>query len=324
MSIIIEDYDPTKEYSITFYSQFFIIEDYFNFELNDIELNLFMNILREGKGSKLLIKYNDSSLNANLNDLLLKEQNYKSYEQSEKYIYDEFNKLYSHISEPFLNLTSYPYYKNTFFDLLKWKIIENINNEYNQIYLFTLLLSKRNQICGKIYDFYKKKFLTNLVKFSITDEKTRELKNFSPDENISSLLNAVGISDGLTKDMINSKKFNDFSAELAKWYSLSENINVNLAILNEFFKLNFDVAQEKLDLEKNFGSFSLTFAKKSLLKLINFSLKKLELNINLADLDYKKLLLVFSSILSLGDSIEDFIFRDIKQIAFLVILCCFF
>ncbi len=350
MAIHIEVFDHTQEFTKTIIKEAVVVEDYFNFEYNDIDLNLISKILREGKNSSILLEntHLPTSSSSSAKDLLTpnKNSNYSKnkenkgrdeeallgkHEYIERQVYEDFKEIYSKISDCFLNLTDYPYYKNTVYEMIKHRMsIYNAESEsfrdYKQIHFWVLLLSKRKHILGKLLDFYKKKLMNSNLDNSpimiIPDQyalnslfpgNAHSAQEPSSEGNSS---NNSNIANTLTVDILKSNKFVEFSNGLAKWYSLAETITLNLGILNEFFGFSFEFSQEKFSLNKNFGFSLQTFAKKSLLKLISYFMKKLSFNIG--ELDYKRILLVFASAFTCGISLRDFMFNDIKQFAILV------
>lgn len=337
MSIInVEEYDYTKDYINTIYKEASIIDDYFNFELNDVELSSLLKILREGKNSKLLTECDLKSnlINIEKDDAINIDAYMQSYKLKEKVVYENFNEIYSQIIDSFFNLTSYPYYKNTIYESLRYRIQEYKNNEYNQIYFFILFQSKRKQISGKIFEYYRKKFIGNFESSTNNlrgQQQQATLNSLFPCiNNLDNLPNAASITSTLTIDILKTQKFKEFCNELAKWYSLAEVITVNLGILNEFFGFKLEFFQEKFSLNNNYGFSLETFAKKNILKLISYSLNKLTLNLNFSDFNYKRLLLIVASAFTCGIPLKDFFFRDIKQFAIIVsislisLLVCFF
>lgn len=344
MAIHIEVYDHTQDFIKTLLKEAVLVEDYFNFEFNDIELNLITKILREGKTSNLLIDYSNlPKLNLSSKDAI-KEFNIKKESNSNKHhnqelllgkhdhlerqVYEDFKEIYSKISDCFLNMTAYPYYKNTVYDMLKYRMSVYNNEEfkeYKQIHFFVHWLSKRKHILGKLFEFYKKKFTSNFENATLIGHQ-EGLSNLFPvsaqgatEANADNANTNPNIANTLTIDILKSSKFIQFCNGLAKWYSLAETITLNLGILNEFFGFSFEFAQDKFSLNKNFGFSLETFAKKSLLKLISYFLKKLTLNINFGEFNYKRILLIFASAFTCGIPLRDFMFKDIKQFAILVI-----
>jgi len=346
MAIHIEIYDHTQDFLKTIIKEAVLVEDYFNFEYNDIELNIISKILREGKNSNLILGYTHlpksslSSKNTNNNNTNINNNNNNNskyhnpesllgkHDYMERQVYEDFKEIYSKISDCFLNMTAYPYYKNTSYDMIKHRMSvynQEEFKEYKQIHFFVLLLSKRKHILGKMLEFYKKKFMSNFENspalighqegfnnlFPVSGQNSGDSAAENPNAN-------ANISNTLTVDILKSSKFSEFCNGLAKWYSLAETITVNLGILNEYFGFSFEFSQDKFSLNKNF-QFSLeTFAKKSLLKLISYFLKKLTLNINFGEFNYKRILLIFASTFTCGIPLRDFIFKDIKQFAILV------
>ena len=352
MAIHIEVYDHTQEFIKILINEAVLVEDYFNFEYNDIELNLVSKILREGKQSGLLSEYthlphssssaknitNNNNNNKNSNNNSNNNPNNKKHNQEallgkheyiERLVYEDFKEVYSKVSDCFLNMTAYPYYKNTVYDMIKYRMSvysnENEFREYKQIHFFVLLLSKRKHILGKMLEFYKKKFMNNFENSALIGHQ-EGLNNLFPVSaqsagdagSASNSNNNANIANTLTVEILKSTKFIEFCNGLAKWYSLAETITLNLGILNEFFGFSFEFSQEKFSLNKNFGFSLETFAKKSLLKLISYFLKKLTLNINFGEFNYKRILLIFASAFTCGIPLRDFMFKDIKQFAILV------
>jgi len=327
MAIHIEIYDHTKEFSETVLTETVLIEGYFNFEYNDIELNIIAKIIREGKFSNLLRDYKHLSENKKKNKTHNHEKKDYDHEMIERTVYEDFKEIYSKIADCFLNLTAYPYYKNTVYDMIKYRMSVFANeekSEYKQSFFFILWLSKRKQILGKLLEFYKKKFIGNFESSSFIGHQ-EGLNNLFPhpsqNNNESSSENSNNndnITNTLTVEILKSAKFLEFCNGLAKWYSLAETITINLGILNEFFGFSFEFSQGKFSLNKNFGFSLETFAKKNLLKLISYFLKKLTLNINFGEFNYKRILLIFASAFTCGIPLRDFMFKDIKQFAILV------
>ncbi len=324
-TIKVEIFDHTKEYEKISLSEYNLILDYFNFEYNDIDLNLFLKVLREGKYSKILKDYIHSPSLKTKSNL---ENKIDNHESIEKIVYEDFKEIYSKITDCYLNLTSYPFYKNTIYDMIKYRFSVYAKKEYEEIYFFILLLSKRKHILGKLFEFYKKKFLSNFENSSILGQQ-EGLSNLFPhvksiNLNSNSNLNNDNsdeiISNTITIDILKSSKFFDFVKGLTKWYSLAETITLNLGLLNEFFGFSFEFSQEKFSLNKNFGFSLETFAKKNLLKLISYFLKKLTLDINFGEFNYKRILIIFASAFTCGIPLRDFMFKDIKQFAILVCL----
>ncbi len=327
MAIHIEVFDHTKEYSFNILNKIVLIPNYFNFDFNDIDLNLFSKILREGKNSNILLDFNhlpeiSNNKTDNHEDLFGKQ------DHLEKVVYEDFKEIYIKISDSFFNLTTYPYYKNSVYDIIKDRMIvyeREDHKEYKQIYFFVLLLSKRKIIMGKLIEFYKKKFKKNFENPSIIERQTG-VNILFPNEQSNPNYDSTycpNISNTLTYEIIKSPKFLNFCNQLSKWYSLAENITVNLGILNDYFGFNFEFSEDKFSLNQNFGFSLKTFAKKNILKLSSYFLKKLTFNLNFGDFNYKRLLLIFASAFTCGISIGDIISKDFKQFAILVILIYF-
>jgi hypothetical protein len=326
MAIHIEYYDQNEEFKNTIYNEPFIIDDYFNFNFNDIDLNSFFIILNEGKNSNLLKEYK------HIPNHLMKKKNFNEEERIglnnhlEKVVYEDFKEIYSKISDCFMNLNTYPYYKNTIYDLIKYKLGSYKNDEFKEIYFFILFLSKRKCIIGKIYEFYKKKFFNNFENPTNLLCQSNSIGNIfpyfsqnaiNPNENEITNDNS-NIANTLTVDILKSEKFREFCCGLSKWYSLAETITLNLGILNEYFGFTLEFSQEKFSLNNNFGFSIETFAKKNLLKLISYFLKKLTIDVNFSDFNYKRFLLIFASAFTCGIPLRDFLFKDMKQFAIIV------
>jgi hypothetical protein len=337
MSINIEIYREDEEYRQLKKENFEIINGYFNFEFNDIELNKIWRILREGKNSSFL--KNQSNLQS-----LSKDEDfnkiYNPYSDEylgkqdliEKNVYEDFNEIYSKISNCFLNINSYPYYKNTIFDNMKNKLLYSYKDKkYNQIYFLTLFLSKRKIILKRIKEFYNKKFHSNFQnslgiknsKNSVGDilsyfSYAEKDKIINPDQQIEKDTN--DITNTITLDILKSDKFKEFSASLSEWYSLAESITLNLGLLNDYFGFKLLFEEDKFSLHNNSGFSLETFAKKNILKLISYCLKKLTFDYkNFTEFNYKRLIIMFASTFTYGISLKDFIFKDFKQIALFVI-----
>lgn len=340
-----------------------IINNYFQFDLNDIELNKFQRILREGKFCDLIQSQN-LSINIINDKLIYNPEDYLGKNEIlEKNVYEDFNEIYSKISDCFLNVNSYPYYKNTIFDDMKNKLFSYKNSQkdlieikYKQIYFLILFLSKRKIILRKIKEFYRKKFASNFQ--NKNNKNTCDNKNHKNSLDNSNLINnnnnknnpvseifnyfsyekkieeknlnknqqnhqiekdTNDITNTITLDILKSEKFKEFSTKLSEWYSLAESITLNLGLLNDYFGFKFNFDEDKFSLHGNY-KFSLeTFAKKNILKLISYTLKKMTFNpMNLKEFNYKRLMLLFASTFTYGISLKDFIFKDFKQVALLV------
>ena len=98
MAIHIEVYDHTQEFIKTVLKETILVEDYFNFDLNDIDLNIFFKILREGKNSNLLTEYTHLPKSSkNIKDEY--EFRLGKNENLEKIVYEDFKEIYSKITD---------------------------------------------------------------------------------------------------------------------------------------------------------------------------------------------------------------------------------
>ena len=328
MAISLEFYNEDEEYKQISQHKFQIVHGYFNFELNDIDLNKIWRVLREGRFSQLLQNHTiipETSLLISYNP----QEYLGKHELIEKIVYEDFNEIYSKISDSFLNINSYPYYKNTIFDELKNKIYSYKEDKYKQIYFLTLLLSKRKIIIKKIKEFYKKKFSSNFQNSSGTVLNNNTigdlLSYFSDCKNKRNDLkhqierDTTDVTNTINLDILKSDKFKEFSASLSQWYSLAEVITLNLGLLNDYFGFKLEFEQDKFSLHNNFGFSLETFAKKNILKLISYCLKKMTFDVvNFKEFNYKRLMLIFASTFTCGISLKDFIFNDVKQFALMV------
>jgi hypothetical protein len=340
MSINIEIYREDEEYKILKNEKFELINEYLNFDFNDIDLNKIWRILREGKNSNFLkneSNLNDSFIQGDYNRFYNPESDefLGKHQLIEKNVYEDFNEIYSQITNCFLNINSYPYYKNTIFDRVKNKIYSYKDKKYKQIYFLILFLSKRKIILRKIKEFYIKKFDSNFQNSSvnkISKNSVGDILNYFshaekekviyPEKQIERDTN--DITNTITLDILKSDKFKEFSVSLSNWYSLAESITLNLGLLNDYFGFKLLFEEDNFSLHNNSGFSLETFAKKNVLKLISYCLKKLTFNYkNFREFNYKRLIIMFASTFTYGISIKDFIFRDFKQFALFVKLLKF-
>lgn len=328
MAINLEISYEDEEFKINNINKINIINGYYNFEFNDVDLNKFWRILREGKNSKFLLNIQNDT-NKLTNSLYNPEDYLGKNEVFEKAVYEDFNDLYSKLSDCFLNLNSYPYLKNTLLEDFKNKLSLYKENKYKQIYFFILFLSKRKLITEKIKEFYRKKFTSNFQNLSViknTENSIGDLFGYLNNNNLSENpieKDTKNVLNTLNLDILKTNSFKEFALSLSKLYSLAEVISFNLSLLNEFFGFHLEFEQDKFSLNNNIGFSLETFAKKNILKLISYCLKKLTFNFNFKEFNYKRLLIFIASSLTSGISFNDLIFKnillkDIKQFAIAV------
>lgn len=321
MSILTEIDDLIDDFKITNLKEIKIIEDYFNFKYDDIELNLIAKILTEGKNSELLNEV--SSLTNSSEYDIFYESLLGKHEFIQNQVEEDFKEIYSKISDHYMKTKTYPHLENTLKEIVKSIMQKYKKEEYKHIHFFVLLLSKRKIIRERLTEFYKNKFKGNFKSNDILINNNQESNNLINLENQQEIMSKDSntkdnISSSITLEILKSHKFSEYQCELAKWYSFAECINLNLFILNEYFNFKLEFSQEKFSLNENLGFSLKSFAKKSLLKLLSYCLKKCNLQIKAEDIDYQKILLNFATAFTCGFSLGNIFFKNVKQLAILV------
>ena len=217
-----------------------IIENYFDFHMHDI-------------------------------DLVQIESYYKTYknitQEDSKLIKLILTKYHKFISEN-LSQTTYPYLINS----IKPQF-EVLETELKQKFFLIQILSRKNTLKKKLFDYFK-----NLTR-----------------------INLYGISDKLikifNKQVVENKSFDVFSEKLSKWHCHVEMIVLYLDILSKLFNDHFDFNKQKFSLETNFKSNTDILIKKNFYKLASKLCSYLSLS---PGIDYQKLITFALTIITTG------------------------
>ena len=204
-------------------------------------------------------------------DLVQIESYYKTYknitQEDSKLIKLILTKYQKFISEN-LSQTTYPYLINSIkphFEILE--------TELKQKFFLIQILSRKNTLKKKLFDYFK-----NLTR-----------------------INLYGISDKLinifNKQVVENKNFDIFSEKLSKWHCHVEMIVLYLDILSKLFNDHFDFNKQKFSLESNFKSNTDILIKKNFYKLASKICSKISLN---PGIDYQKLITFALTIITTG------------------------
>lgn len=248
-----------KQHSVS-YS---VLEDYFVFDENDIELHQ-MKKYFNGFSDKKLHK-----INVNFDDFLLLIQKH------------DFTR------------TSFPYLKSLMMPYME-TLFHKFDDENSNLYFLFKVLSNIPDFKFQIKQFYGGIIKNNY--FGISPQ----------------------ISTAFTKEVFSSSEYLKFVDKLADWYTRIEIIIFYLSILTQMFRIYLTFDEKKFSLEQNVDFSIKTFAKKNFLKLASYVFKQVSFDVHPGSINYKKVFLLLISSFTCGISLKDFIFTDIKHVAFLV------
>ena len=177
------------------------------------------------------------------------------------------NKYKNFISEN-LNQTTYPYLNNSI-----QPQFQVLTSDHSQKYFLLEILSERNTIKKKMFQFFKD--LTRINLYGISSK----------------------IKSSFNKDVTESKEFKLFSEKLAKWHCHVEMIVLYLDLLSNLYNEKFDFKKNIFSLDKNFKNNTELYIKKNFYKLASTVCSKIVLN---PGIDYQKLLIFALTSLTAG------------------------
>ena len=207
-----------------------IFENYFDFHMHDVEL------------SQIEYYYNA----------------YKKIKPEDIKIVKIMIQKYKNFLSENLNQTTYPYLNNSI-----QPQFQVLNNDESKKYFLLEILSERNSIKKKLFDFFKD--LTQINLYGISSK----------------------IKNSFNKEVIESKDFKKFSEKLSKWHCHVEMIVLYLELLSSLYNEKFDFKKHIFSLDKNFENNTDLYIKKNFYKLASTLCSKISVN---PGIDYQKLL----------------------------------